>query len=180
MKKHIFLGANPNGTCCLLKTLASFEQVVESKNDLNVSDFTHESTNWCGCDKIERTCEKRKVELTGRSIVLEKPLIFKGSDDDMGHVYPWKFEVNKICELRPIEENNNQSMVISLSGDETLQIVTALGIQIQKNKEQKQLIEKLLEKDNRENLRHMLAIYNSKIDTLTALANKIESEMNKQ
>lgn len=71
-------------------------------------------------------------------------------------------------------------MTINLSGDELIEIIVSLKIRIEQDNKFKSDIEKLLEKDNRENLRHMLAIYNSKIDTLTELANKIESEMNKQ
>lgn len=71
-------------------------------------------------------------------------------------------------------------MTFNLSGDEALQIITSIRLQIEDNTDHKRLCEKLLKKDNRENLRHMLAIYNSKIDTLTELANKIETEMNKQ
>ena len=71
-------------------------------------------------------------------------------------------------------------MTFNLTGDEAIQVITSLRLQIDDSKDHKRLIEKLLKKDDRENLRHMLAIYNSKIDTLTALANKIETEMNKQ
>lgn len=71
-------------------------------------------------------------------------------------------------------------MTINLSGDELIEIIVSLKIRIEQDNKFKSDIEKLLEKDNRENLRHMLAIYNSKIDTLTELANKIETEMNKQ
>ena len=68
-------------------------------------------------------------------------------------------------------------MTINLSGDELIEIIVSLKIRIEQDNKFKSDIEKLLEKDNRENLRHMLAIYDSKIGTLTALANKIESEM---
>lgn len=70
-------------------------------------------------------------------------------------------------------------MTINLSGDELIEIIVSLKIRIEQDNKFKSDIEKLLKKDNRENLRHMLAIYNSKIDTLTELANKIETEMNK-
>ena len=71
-------------------------------------------------------------------------------------------------------------MTINLTMDEALQVITSIRFQIEDNKDHKRLVEKILKKEGRENLRHMLAIYNSKIDTLTALANKIETEMNKQ
>ena len=71
-------------------------------------------------------------------------------------------------------------MTINLTRDEALQVITSIRLQIDDNKDHKRLIEKLLKKDDRESLRHMLAICNNKIDTLTALANKIETEMNKQ
>lgn len=71
-------------------------------------------------------------------------------------------------------------MTINLTRDEALQVITSIRLQIEDNTDHKRLVEKLLKKDNRENLRHMLAIYDSKIDTLTELANKLETEMNKQ
>ena len=61
-------------------------------------------------------------------------------------------------------------MTFNLSGDEALQVITSIRLQIDDSKDHKRLIEKLLKKDDRENLRHMLAIYNSKIVTLTDLA----------
>lgn len=70
-------------------------------------------------------------------------------------------------------------MTINLSGDELIEIIVSLKIRIEQDNKFKSDIEKLLKKDDRENLRHMLAIYNSKIDTLTELANKLETEMNK-
>ena len=71
-------------------------------------------------------------------------------------------------------------MTINLSGDELIEIIVSLKIRIEQDNKFKSDIEKLLQKDNRENLRHLLAIYNSKIDTLTELANKIDTKMNKQ
>lgn len=71
-------------------------------------------------------------------------------------------------------------MTINLSDDEFIEIIVSLKIRIEQDNKFKSDIEKLLKKDDRENLRHMLANYNSKIDTLMALANKIETEMNKQ
>lgn len=71
-------------------------------------------------------------------------------------------------------------MTFNLTGDEAIQVITSLRLQIEDNKDHKRLVEKLLKKDDRENLWNMLAIYNSKIVALTALANKIETEMNKQ
>ena len=68
-------------------------------------------------------------------------------------------------------------MTINLSGDELIEIIVSLKIRIEQGNKFKSDIEKLLKKDDRENLRHMLAIYNSKIDTLTELTNKIETEM---
>ena len=66
---------------------------------LESSDFTHKSTNWCGCDTIERTLALMKMKKTGRYYKLETPLIFMGNDCDCGHVYHWKFEVTEIWEV---------------------------------------------------------------------------------
>lgn len=96
MKKHIFLGVNSNRkTCCILKSLLPFDALEEP---IEASDFTHDATNWCGQDDIKRTCELRKLSLTGREINLAAPIEFFGVDSDMGHQSEWRFVIDKIYE----------------------------------------------------------------------------------
>lgn len=99
MKKNCFLGVNPNGRCCLLFTLASFEQLIENKDDIDETDFAYSATNWCGCDDIDRTCKLRGLHLTGRVLQLPHAILHGGSDYDYGHSYHWTFTFNKIMEV---------------------------------------------------------------------------------
>lgn len=101
MKKHFMLGISNLGKekyCCILRCLLSFDKLDVSQ--IEASDFQHDSTNWGGCDKLNRTIEIGKFELTGNSIHLNSPITFCGADDDMGHRYPWSFEVTDIYEIK--------------------------------------------------------------------------------
>lgn len=101
MRKDIMLGVNSKSNrCCKLLCLVPFERIMSS--EVEESDFIHDSTNWCGCDEIKRTLKIIKMKQTGKKIVLDKPIVFHGSDYDMGHVYPWQFEVDEIHELEEI------------------------------------------------------------------------------
>lgn len=98
MKKHIMLGCNKkSGRCCILKCLLPFEQLVP--NELESSDFEHDATNWCGNDDINRTLSIEHLKLTGRFIPLSNSIRFRGCDYDMGHTYPWTFDVTDIYEV---------------------------------------------------------------------------------
>lgn len=96
MKKYVMLGVNGN-YCCELLSLFSFENLIPS--ELEASDFIHGATNWCGQDDINRTLEIIKMKQTGRKIILDNPIVFRGSDEDWGREYPWEFEVKEIHEL---------------------------------------------------------------------------------
>lgn len=99
MKKHVTLGVN--GTkCCLLSCLLPFDGLVPE--ELTTSDFTHDATNWCGCDDIDRTLNLRHLRMTGRTITPPHPLHFCGTDSDMGHYYSWGFVVKTIHELEEV------------------------------------------------------------------------------
>lgn len=99
MIKYKMLGVNGNGTkCCILNCLLPYSKL--DFEHLEVSDFKHDSTNWCGCDDISRTIQLEQFELTGNSVKLKEPLVFRGVDYDMGHEYPWTFTVREICEIK--------------------------------------------------------------------------------
>lgn len=98
MIKHIMLGVNSKtNQCCELHCLLSFDKLIGQQ--LEANDFTHRATNWCGCDSIARTLSFSNTKRTGRKIVLNNTIVFNGSDFDMGHEYPWEFEVDEIHEL---------------------------------------------------------------------------------
>lgn len=105
MEKNIMLGVNNQQSdrnfsnyCCILECLIPFSELIPDK--IEASDFRHTATNWGGCDKIQRTIEIEKLKPTGNKIVLQSPIVFYGEDDDMGHTYQWKFEVNEIHEVK--------------------------------------------------------------------------------
>ena len=107
MKKHVMLGVKDEyGLCCILRCLLPFDQL--SAEDVQSDDFVHDSTNWNGCDRIERTLGILQTEPTGRRIMLNPPVIFCGVDHDMGHEYSWGFTVDEIWELKEdIRETND-------------------------------------------------------------------------
>ena len=101
MRKDMMLGVNSKSNrCCILLCLVSFERIVSS--EVEATDFTHDATNWCGNDEIKRTLKLINMKQTGKKIVLDKSIVFHGSDYDWGREYPWQFEVDEIHELEKI------------------------------------------------------------------------------
>lgn len=96
MTKYMMLGVNGN-YCCILNCLLPFDELDLDK--LESSDFTCDSTNWNGCDTIERTLTLMELKKTDRKHELKSPLVYIGNDCDCGHGYPWKFEVTEIWEV---------------------------------------------------------------------------------
>ena len=109
MKKNIFIGCTQvkdersdrpyyGG---ILETAYDFKTLRKNVEEIEESDFTsYSATNWAGYDEITRTLELKHLTPTGKKIVLDKPLRFKGKDDDMGHVYPWEVSLNEIWEVK--------------------------------------------------------------------------------
>lgn len=98
MRRYTFLGINRERTRgCLLTCLLPFDQL--EADDLQSSDFKHTATNWNGCDDIDRTLSLYHLHQTGREMTLPKPLVFHGTDLDMGHHYEWAFPVHILAEL---------------------------------------------------------------------------------
>ena len=97
MKKYKYLGVNGN-YCCILTTFVSFDIISEEINNIAASDFKHDSTDWCGQDKIERTIRLKNFCI-GRKIKLNRPITFHGTDYDMGHSYSWHFTIKEIWEV---------------------------------------------------------------------------------
>ena len=101
MKKYMMLGVDSKtNSCCKLSCLIPFNSLVPSEIEAN--DFTHSASNWCGRDEIERTLGFLKMKQTGKKIVLDKKIEFRGADYDMGHTYNWEFEIDEIHELEEI------------------------------------------------------------------------------
>lgn len=102
MKKNIMLGVNSStNKCRVLYCLLNFDalRAPEIQSEILAS----KTTNWCGRDEIKRTLDIIKMKQTGRKIRLYKKITFLGSDFDMGHEYPWKFEIDEIHELEEIK-----------------------------------------------------------------------------
>ena len=98
MKKNIFLGVDDYGRCCVLKSLANFNQLCANSNEISSNDFVHFSTNWGGLDNIQRTLNIENLVLTRRILKLPKKLFFHGQDYDHGHTSDWTVGISYIYE----------------------------------------------------------------------------------
>lgn len=95
------LGVNSKeNRCCKLLCIVPFDNLVPF--DIEADDFIHDATNWCGQDEIKRTLRVIKMRQTGKKIILDKPIVFHGSDYDWGREFPWSFKVDEIHELEEI------------------------------------------------------------------------------
>lgn len=99
MKNYKYIGLSNNRLeACILTSNLSFEDL--KKKSLKNSDFNHDCTNWEGRDDLCRTLELSNLRLTNNMLELTEPLVFKGEDPDMGHVYKWSFKVKYIIEAK--------------------------------------------------------------------------------
>ena len=98
--KIVALGVNSKtGKCCIIKSKASYDMLKENYDLYKVQ---YDSTNWCGCDDVERTLGLRNIKLTDKSFNHKETV--RGSDYDHGHDYPWTFKFDIVYE---VEDNNN-------------------------------------------------------------------------
>ena len=99
--KIVALGVNSKtGKCCVIKSKASYKMLKENYNLYKVE---YDSTNWCGCDDVERTLGLRNIKLTNKSFNHKETV--RGTDYDHGHDYPWTFKFDIVYE---VEDNNNR------------------------------------------------------------------------
>lgn len=96
----MYIGVTTKGKGTILESDLSPEQIVnrDKKEVLSNLSFTDHSTNWSGCDDIERICDIKNIKCVDR-IELTKPLVFRGSDYDSGHTYEWSI---KVVEIRTV------------------------------------------------------------------------------
>ena len=98
--KIVALGVNSKtGKCCVIKSKASYKMLKENYDLYKVE---YDSTNWCGCDDVERTLGLRKIKLTDKSFNHKETV--RGTDYDHGHDYPWTFKFDIVYE---VEDKNN-------------------------------------------------------------------------
>ena len=98
--KIVALGVNSEtGKCCIIKSNASYDMLKENYDLYKVE---YDATNWCGCDKIERTLKLEKIKLTDNSFDYKGTV--NGTDYDWGHSYSWTFKFDKVYE---VEDKNN-------------------------------------------------------------------------
>ena len=98
--KIVALGVNSKtGKCCVIKSKASYKML---KENYDLYQVEYDSTNWCGCDDVERTLGLRKIKLTDKSFNHKETV--SGTDYDHGHDYPWTFKFDIVYE---VEDNNN-------------------------------------------------------------------------
>ena len=98
--KTVALGVNSKtGKCCVIKSNASYKMLKENYDLYKVE---YDSTNWCGCDDVERTLGLRNIKLTDKSFNHKETV--RGTDYDHGHDYPWTVKFDIVYE---VEDNNN-------------------------------------------------------------------------
>ena len=98
--KIVALGVNSKtGKCCVIKSKASYKMLKENYDLYKVE---YDSTNWCGCDDVERTLGLRNIKLTDKSFNHKETV--RGTDYDHGHDYPWTFKFDIVYE---VEDKNN-------------------------------------------------------------------------
>ena len=98
--KIVALGVNSKtGKCCIIKSNASYKMLKENYDLYKVEYY---STNWCGCDDVERTLGLGNIKLTDKSFKHKETV--SGTDYDHGHDYPWTFKFDIVYE---VEDNNN-------------------------------------------------------------------------
>lgn len=101
MKKSVMLGVNSRTNhCCKLSCLISFDNLIPT--ELETDDFIHDASGWGGQDEINRTLMFIKMKRTGKKLILDTPLEFRGADYDWGQRYPWRFVVDEIHELTKV------------------------------------------------------------------------------
>lgn len=95
MKHYHYLGCF-GGYCCVIESLV---QITE-ENSAEVLPFCKiSSTNWGGCDKIERTLEKENLEFVGDCITLRESYAYMYEDYDNGHRLVGNFRFNRVREV---------------------------------------------------------------------------------
>lgn len=101
MKKHEFLGVNTQkNTCCGLRCLLPFDNLDAAT--ISTDDFHFVALGWCGHDKLENAARRHKLRPTGRKLRLPETLSFYGEDHDMGHTYPWRYDIDEIWEVEEV------------------------------------------------------------------------------
>lgn len=94
-KKLVAIGVNrKTQKCTCIYCCATFEQL---KENYALYDKEYHSTNWAGCDDIERTLEINNIKLTGNEFAQYEEI--KGVDHDWGHIYDWCFTFDTVREV---------------------------------------------------------------------------------
>lgn len=95
----VFIGLDfKRKNCCVLHSDFDFDFVQKHLDKFSDTDFKHSCTNWGGCDEVKRTLRIRELKLTGREILLPRPMKFAGTDFDMGGKEEWVFSVSCLLE----------------------------------------------------------------------------------
>ena len=96
--KIVALAVNSSSNRCqYIESMATFDEL---KNDFALYNKNFNSTNWCGCDTVERTCREKHLLLTGREF--KQSIHNSGEDNDMGHSYYWEFNADIIREVKEV------------------------------------------------------------------------------
>lgn len=103
MKKHTFVGITSTGKACKLDSAYDFNQLKENTDQIERQDFIHDSSNWSGCDDVDRALKIFKVKMTSDHIHLNTPIEISGCDYDCGHSYPWSITITDIYNTEEVE-----------------------------------------------------------------------------
>ena len=88
------------------------------------------ATNWCGRDTYERTKRLKGLEMTGKGIVLDQPLVYEDEDCDCGYTYPFRNEWNVLYEAESavsFEDNDNQCCCFGVNDDGSVFFIAPNG-----------------------------------------------------
>lgn len=109
MKHYHYLGCS-GVYCCVIESLV---QITE-ENSAEVLPFCKiSSTNWGGCDKIERTREKENLEFVGDYIPLRESYAYTYEDYDYCHRLVGTFRFNKLQEVTRHSNDTVQSSEVT-------------------------------------------------------------------
>lgn len=103
MIKHVYIGSSKNSDdCCILLSLASFEQLRDNKIDIEHTDFVYGHNNGCKSGSLSYVLDSSIYKLSGRVIEFDEPKFFSERRFIGSESYMWYIEIDKIAEVVPV------------------------------------------------------------------------------
>lgn len=95
MEHYYYLGCNEDD-CCVIESLVR----ITDENIAEVLPFCDiSSTDWCGRDKISRTCKLKGFVVVGAPIDLKKSYTHRYEDYDNGSLMTGSFSFSQLQEV---------------------------------------------------------------------------------